>query len=97
MQYKFSVFVFTIGVILTIAMVYTNLAVMIALCVKDSHIQNKQNELTRHINRQGSSMTRNWLTEEERSFGWFVLLVCVGFVTLWVPQMVKSDNFILLL
>jgi len=35
-------------------------------------------------------MTRNWLTEEERSFGWFVLLVCLGFVTLWVPQMVNA-------
>ncbi|XP_003248297.1 prostaglandin D2 receptor-like [Acyrthosiphon pisum] len=75
------------GVILTIAMVYTNLAVMKALCVKDSHIQNNHNELIRHIHHQGSSMTHNWLTEEERSFGWFVLLVCVGFVTLWVPQM----------
>ncbi|KAL4148227.1 hypothetical protein QTP88_002508 [Uroleucon formosanum] len=75
------------GVILTIAMVYTNLAVIIALCVKDSHIRNNYNELIRHVKRQGSSMTRSWLTEEERSFGWFVLLVCVEFVTLWVPQM----------
>ncbi|KAE9523391.1 hypothetical protein AGLY_015943 [Aphis glycines] len=73
------------GVFLCFAIVYTNLAVMKALCMKDSP-HNKHNVLMRRISR-GSSLTCNTTTKEERSFGWLMFLLCVAFVTCWVPQM----------
>lgn len=83
--------VFTIGVFLCIAIVYTNLAVMKALCMKDSP-HNKHNVLMRRISR-GSSLTCNAATREERAFGWLMFLLCVAFVTCWVPQMVNSKVY----
>ncbi|XP_022163083.1 prostaglandin D2 receptor [Myzus persicae] len=74
------------GVFLCFAIVYTNLAVMKALCMKDSP-HNKHNVLMRRISR-GSSLTCNAATKEERAFGWLMFLLCVAFVTCWVPQMI---------
>jgi len=81
-------FFFTIGVFLCFAIVYTNLAVIKALCMKDSP-HNKHNVLMRRISR-GSSLTCNATTKEERAFGWLMFLLCVAFVTCWVPQMVNA-------
>ncbi|XP_060839313.1 prostaglandin D2 receptor-like isoform X1 [Rhopalosiphum padi] len=75
------------GVFLCFAIVYTNLAVMKALCMKDSP-HNKHNVLMRRISR-GSSLTCNAATKEERAFGWLMFLLCVAFVICWVPQMIS--------
>ncbi|XP_025199103.1 prostaglandin E2 receptor EP4 subtype-like [Melanaphis sacchari] len=73
------------GVFLCFAIVYTNLAVMKALCMKDS--PHNHSVLMRRISR-GSSLTCNATTKEERAFGWLMVLLCVAFVTCWVPQMI---------
>ncbi|KAF0757932.1 prostaglandin D2 receptor-like [Aphis craccivora] len=75
------------GVFLCSTIVYTNLAVMKALCMKDS-LQNKHNGTMRRSNRE-SSLTFNTITNEERAFGWLMFLLCVAFVTCWVPQMIS--------
>ncbi|KAE9523533.1 hypothetical protein AGLY_016085 [Aphis glycines] len=75
------------GVFLCSTIAYTNLAVMKALCMKDS-LQNKHNGTMRRSNRE-SSLTFNTITKEERSFGRLMFLLCVAFVTCWVPQMIS--------
>ncbi|XP_050532385.1 rhodopsin, GQ-coupled isoform X2 [Daktulosphaira vitifoliae] len=79
---------FSYGVFLCLAIVYTNLAVMKALCMRDKNPHNKQNVLMRRVSR-GSSLTCNASTREERAFGWLMFLLCIAFVICWVPQMIS--------
>lgn len=75
------------GVFLCIAITYTNLAVMKALCMKDSPL-NKHNTLLRRTSK-GMSLACNAATREERSFGWLMFFLCVAFVLCWLPQLVR--------
>ncbi|XP_026812296.1 prostaglandin E2 receptor EP4 subtype-like [Rhopalosiphum maidis] len=75
------------GVFLCFAIVYTNLAVMKALCMKNS--PNKQHTVTIRRTNQELSLACNEATKEERAFGWLMFLLCVTFVTCWVPQMIS--------
>ncbi|VVC45064.1 GPCR, rhodopsin-like, 7TM,G protein-coupled receptor, rhodopsin-like [Cinara cedri] len=72
---------FSYGVFLCIAIVYTNTAVMKALCMKD----NPHSVLMRRASR--GNLT-NAATREERAFGWLMFLLCVAFLICWVPQMI---------
>lgn len=74
------------GVFLCVAITYTNLAVMKALCMKDSPL-NKHNMLLRRTS-NGMSLACNAATREERSFGWLMFFLCVAFVVCWLPQLV---------
>lgn len=79
--------IFSPGVFLCIAIVFTNLAVMKALCMK-SGIYNKHSALLMRRVSRGSSLTCNAATKEERLFGRLMLILCIFFVTFWIPQMV---------
>ncbi|XP_026814038.1 uncharacterized protein LOC113554408 isoform X2 [Rhopalosiphum maidis] len=58
---------------------------MKALCMKNS--SNKQHTVTIRRTNQELSLACNEATKEERAFGWLMFLLCVTFVTCWVPQM----------
>ncbi|XP_025199536.1 prostaglandin E2 receptor EP4 subtype-like [Melanaphis sacchari] len=75
------------GVFLCFAIVYTNLAVMKALCMKNS--PHNQHIVTIRRTNQESSLPCNIATKEERSFGWLMFLLCVTFIICWVPQMIS--------
>ncbi|VVC45065.1 GPCR, rhodopsin-like, 7TM,G protein-coupled receptor, rhodopsin-like [Cinara cedri] len=74
---------FSYGVFLCVVIIFMNVAVTRALCMKDGSQNN--NVLVRRDRR---GILINGATREERTFARLMLLLSVAFFTCWIPQMI---------